>query len=117
MRKTDSTKMPIFEYICSACNYEFETLQGIKENPLTDCPVCLESSLQKKLSAAAFHLKGTGWYETDFKNSGKSDDKSKKSSDEEQTSKADASDSDAKKTEPPQKSESEKSKVATPAAT
>ena len=109
--------MPIFEYICSACDYEFETLQGIRENPLTDCPVCLESSLQKKLSAAAFHLKGTGWYETDFKNSGKSDDKSKKASDEESTPKTDTSDSDAKKTEPPNKSESDKSKVATPVAT
>ncbi len=38
---------------------------------LTDCPACEKPALQKQLTAAAFKLKGTGWYETDFKNSGK----------------------------------------------
>lgn len=38
---------------------------------LTDCPECKQASLKKQLTAAAFQLKGTGWYETDFKNSGK----------------------------------------------
>lgn len=38
---------------------------------LTVCPHCEKSTLQKQLTAAAFKLKGTGWYETDFKNSGK----------------------------------------------
>ena len=71
--------MPIYEYICTSCGHEFEILQGIKEAQLSDCPACRESKLQKKLSAAAFHLKGTGWYETDFKNSGKPKDDSSKS--------------------------------------
>ena len=74
--------MPIYEYECSGCGHEFEILQGFRENPLTSCPACQEDHLHKKLSAAAFHLKGTGWYETDFKNSGKPEDKSKKSSTE-----------------------------------
>ena len=43
----------------------------MSDAPLTDCPACQTASLKKQLTAAAFKLKGTGWYETDFKNSGK----------------------------------------------
>lgn len=67
--------MPIYEYICNLCNYDFEILQGFREAPLTDCPACGELGLRKKVSAAAFHLKGTGWYETDFKNKPKKTEK------------------------------------------
>ncbi len=111
--------MPIYEYGCAGCGHEFEIIQGIKESPLTDCPVCQESSLQKKLSAAAFHLKGTGWYETDFKNAGKPADKSKKSeadSESKSESKAEKSDSDSSKTELAKKPASEKSGAASSAA-
>lgn len=47
-----------------------EALQKMSDPKLTDCPECKGSGLQKQLTAAAFKLKGTGWYETDFKNSG-----------------------------------------------
>jgi len=63
--------MPIYPYVCTACGHEFDTLQKISDDPLTDCPGCGEPSLRKRLAAPAFQLKGTGWYETDFKNSGK----------------------------------------------
>jgi putative FmdB family regulatory protein len=65
--------MPIYEYQCtkSACGHELEALQKISDDPLVYCPSCGEASLKKKISAAGFRLKGTGWYETDFKNSGK----------------------------------------------
>lgn len=63
--------MPIYPYVCTACGHDFDTLQKISDAPLTDCPACGEVGLKKRLSAPAFHLKGTGWYETDFKNSGK----------------------------------------------
>jgi putative FmdB family regulatory protein len=59
--------MPIYEYQCQACSKELEALQKISEEPLQDCPDCGESTLKKKVSAAAFRLKGGGWYETDFK--------------------------------------------------
>lgn len=59
--------MPIYPYACSACGHEFDLLQKVSDDPLTHCPECGEGSLRKKLTAAAFHLKGTGWYETDFK--------------------------------------------------
>lgn len=63
--------MPIYEYGCKACEHEFETIQKVSEAPLVDCPVCGEAALRKKVSAAAFRLKGGGWYETDFKSGGK----------------------------------------------
>ena len=62
--------MPIYEYQCQACQHQLEALQKMSDDPLVDCPDCGKPSLRKKVSAAAFRLKGGGWYETDFKTSG-----------------------------------------------
>lgn len=62
--------MPIYEYRCGACGYQKEFLQRISDAPRTDCPNCGKRSFKKLMSAAGFQLKGTGWYATDFKNSG-----------------------------------------------
>jgi putative FmdB family regulatory protein len=62
--------MPIYEYRCAACGHKLEALQKFTEAPLSDCPVCGKSSLSKLVSVAGFQLKGSGWYATDFKNSG-----------------------------------------------
>jgi putative FmdB family regulatory protein len=59
--------MPIYEYQCQSCQHELEALQKINDQPLRDCPDCGKDALKKKISAAAFRLKGGGWYETDFK--------------------------------------------------
>ena len=59
--------MPIYEYQCQDCAKEIEVLQKISDALLQDCPACGKPSLKKKVSAAAFRLKGGGWYETDFK--------------------------------------------------
>lgn len=59
--------MPIYEYRCEHCQHEFETLQKMSDDPLTECPECKQPALKKLVSAAAFRLKGGGWYETDFK--------------------------------------------------
>ncbi len=59
--------MPIYEYICEACEEPYEALQKMSDDALTDCPVCHEPKLRKKISAAGFRLSGSGWYETDFK--------------------------------------------------
>lgn len=59
--------MPIYEYNCTACGHELEALQKMTDDPLITCPSCSQETLQKKISAAGFHLKGTGWYVTDFK--------------------------------------------------
>jgi putative FmdB family regulatory protein len=59
--------MPIYEYRCSSCGHEKEVLQKLSDPPLTECPACGKSTLRKLVSAAGFHLKGSGWYATDFK--------------------------------------------------
>jgi putative FmdB family regulatory protein len=63
--------MPIYEYQCQACQKQIEVLQKINDAPLIDCPQCGEPALKKQVSAAAFRLKGGGWYETDFKTGNK----------------------------------------------
>ncbi len=59
--------MPIYEYKCDECDHRLEKLQKISDEPAKTCPECGIDSLRKLVSAAAFKLKGTGWYETDFK--------------------------------------------------
>ena len=65
--------MPIYEYQCAACGHTFDTIQSFKEEVLVDCPVCKEQTLKKLVSASAFHLKGSGWYVTDFKDPGQTE--------------------------------------------
>ncbi|HJZ98134.1 MAG TPA: zinc ribbon domain-containing protein [Candidatus Solibacter sp.] len=63
--------MPIYEYRCTACGKELEALQKLSDAPLETCPACHADTLVKRVSAAGFQLKGSGWYATDFKGSGK----------------------------------------------
>src|SRR5690625_5308772 len=63
----DCTDMPIYEYRCSSCGHELEKLQRMSDEPLRDCPDCGRPELRRLISAAGFRLKGSGWYETDFK--------------------------------------------------
>jgi putative FmdB family regulatory protein len=62
--------MPIYEYRCGKCGFQKEYLQRLNETPLTKCPECGKRTFTKMVTAAGFHLKGTGWYATDFKDSG-----------------------------------------------
>jgi len=59
--------MPIYEYQCTECGYQTEVLQKISDDPMKDCPECGRPAMKKMVTAAAFRLKGGGWYETDFK--------------------------------------------------
>ncbi|MYC25200.1 MAG: zinc ribbon domain-containing protein [Gammaproteobacteria bacterium] len=68
--------MPIYEYECRACGHGFEVMQKMSDPVLVDCPDCAQSTLKKLISPVAFRLKGTGWYETDFKNSQRTKDTS-----------------------------------------
>ena len=63
--------MPFYEYQCTNCGHEEEVLQKVDDKPLEKCPECGKSAMKKIVSAAAFRLKGGGWYETDFKSGGK----------------------------------------------
>lgn len=68
--------MPIYEYECGSCGHRLEAIQKMSEPVLKDCPACGQSTLKKLISAAGFQLKGSGWYATDFKDSGKKKEKS-----------------------------------------
>jgi putative FmdB family regulatory protein len=57
--------MPIYEYQCAACGKVVERWQKVADPPLRECPVC-GGSLHKIISSCAFHLKGGGWYVTDY---------------------------------------------------
>jgi putative FmdB family regulatory protein len=59
--------MPIYEYQCGKCKHVLEALQKFAEEPLKFCPECGADALKRLLSAPRFRLKGSGWYETDFK--------------------------------------------------
>jgi putative FmdB family regulatory protein len=59
--------MPIYEYRCQSCGHQLEKLQRMTDPVLTECPHCGKAQLKRLISAAAFRLKGAGWYETDFK--------------------------------------------------
>src|SRR5512146_1220364 len=59
--------MPFYEYECQSCKFYTEVMQKISDPPLVKCPSCGKRTLQKLVSAPVFRLKGSGWYETDFK--------------------------------------------------
>ncbi len=63
--------MPIYEYECNACGEQHEFIQKFSESPKRKCPACGKLRLRKLISAAAFHLKGSGWYVTDFRDGDK----------------------------------------------
>lgn len=79
--------MPIYEYRCSSCGHEQEVLQKLSDLPLTKCPACGKSTLRKLVSAAGFHLKGSGWYATDFKGSSKPKEGSQEAQDKSESKK------------------------------
>lgn len=70
--------MPIYAYKCASCGFAKDVLQKISDTPLTDCPQCGAQAFSKQVTAAGFQLKGSGWYQTDFRggSSGKPADKS-----------------------------------------
>lgn len=80
--------MPIYEYSCKKCG-QFEIMQSSSEKSLEYCPDCLEKGkkvkVEKLISGSAFHLKGTGWYKTDYATASKSTVNSKSSTTESAT--------------------------------
>lgn len=63
--------MPIYAYRCNSCGHEQDVMQKMTDAPLTTCPQCKTENFSKQLTAAGFQLKGSGWYQTDFKNGSK----------------------------------------------
>ncbi len=70
--------MPNYDYICKACNHEFEAFQSITAEPLTECPEC-GGEIKRKISAGAgLIFKGSGFYITDYKKNGGNKSETKK---------------------------------------
>ena len=113
--------MPFYEYECPHCGYAEEVLQKINDKQLTKCPTCGKKGLKKLMSAPVFRLKGSGWYETDFKGdkenkrnlagADKEEPKTEAKPDAKADAKADAKPEAAK----PEAAKSEKSEPAKPA--
>ena len=64
--------MPIYEYQCSKCGHQTEVWQKITDPPVTRCEMC-NGRMRKLISQSSFHLKGTGWYVTDYASKGRKD--------------------------------------------
>ncbi len=62
--------MPLYDYRCENCSHEFEALQRVNQDALTECPICSEHALKKQASAPAFTFKGGGWYKDGYGSSG-----------------------------------------------
>jgi len=69
--------MPLYEYQCTACGEIEEAIQKFSDAPLSTCRHC-SGKLNKLISQSSFHLKGTGWYVTDYSKKASSETKSKK---------------------------------------
>ncbi|MFH1672141.1 MAG: zinc ribbon domain-containing protein [Pseudomonadota bacterium] len=77
--------MPIYEYECGKCGAIEEAFQKFSDKPLATCKAC-KGKLHKLMSQSTFHLKGSGWYVTDY--AGKSSGNSSSSKKQENTSKS-----------------------------
>jgi putative FmdB family regulatory protein len=70
--------MPLYEYQCAECGKIEEEIQKFSDSPLTTCRHC-SGKLTKLVSQSSFHLKGSGWYVTDYSKSSKPSEKKKES--------------------------------------
>jgi putative FmdB family regulatory protein len=100
--------MPIYEYECTKCGHQTEIWQKFSDAPITKCETC-KGKVKKLISQSTFHLKGTGWYVTDYaSNRGGSGEKKEKTDKESPTKKEKSSKETSKKESSP--SEDKKTK-------
>jgi putative FmdB family regulatory protein len=63
--------MPLYEYLCEACEHRFEVIRRFSDDPIAICPSCGQGPVVKLLSSPAIQFKGSGWYITDYARKGK----------------------------------------------
>ena len=90
--------MPIYEYECTKCGKLEEVYQKFSDKPLTKCKLC-SGKLHKLISHSSFHLKGTGWYATDYANTSRTSSPVSKKTDESKTANKETSSSKENKPE------------------
>src|SRR5262245_25383726 len=89
--------MPIYEYRCLDCGHQFELMQKFSDPPAETCTSCA-GTVQKLISRSAFHLKGSGWYVTDYGRNGSANGKAASKDDTENSSQSSSEGSDTKST-------------------
>ncbi|WP_372393215.1 FmdB family zinc ribbon protein [Xanthomonas sp. NCPPB 3582] len=62
--------MPIYAFQCTTCGHSFDRLQKMADPDPQTCPACAAATIKRQVTAPAFRLSGSGWYETDFKSAG-----------------------------------------------
>ena len=93
--------MPIYEYMCRKCGHEFEMMQRFSDEPTKKCPECT-GKVEKIISQSTFHLKGSGWYATDYgkkSHNGEANKNKKKPEGSEEKKSEDKSENKEKKTD------------------
>jgi putative FmdB family regulatory protein len=63
--------VPIYEFVCQSCGHEFEEIRSFSDNSVPACSVCQSKQVVRRMGRPAIHFKGSGWYITDSKKSGK----------------------------------------------
>lgn len=63
--------MPIYAFRCEQCEHAFDRLQKLSDPDPEACPACGAAAVRREVTAPAFRLAGSGWYETDFKKEGR----------------------------------------------
>ncbi len=101
--------MPIYEYECTKCGHQTEALQKFSDPPLAQCELC-HGKLMKLMSHSTFHLKGSGWYVTDYASKSGGNQGTSAQSDKDSTSKSTSSTETSKKQESASKGSTEASK-------
>tara|TARA_B100000686_G_scaffold119024_1_gene126158 strand:- start:88 stop:444 length:357 start_codon:yes stop_codon:yes gene_type:complete len=95
--------MPIYEYLCESCGFQFEEVQKFNDPPLEECPVCGKNSASRQVSMSTFHLKGGGWYKDGYTGKSTESEKTEKSG-REKTDEPDSKTSAKDKQSPSEKS-------------
>jgi len=101
--------MPIYEFECSSCGSRFDRLQKVSDPDPASCPECGRATVRRRLTAPAFRLAGSGWYETDFKKDG---DKKRNLAEKGEPAKVEAKAGDAADKSQPAEKKPEAPKVA-----
>jgi putative FmdB family regulatory protein len=113
--------MPTYEYVCTACDNQWEEIQKISEPPLEACPKCGKSTAKRQISGGNFILKGGGWYadlysSTPKKGADKANKKEGSSSESASSSASASSSSDSSSSGSSSKTESKAPSTAPPAS-
>ena len=72
--------MPLYEYLCEACNQRFEVIQKYSDPTPDTCARCGKGPVHRQLSSPAIQFKGSGWYITDYSQKGKAGSESSSTS-------------------------------------